>query len=675
MQPLSVQPLLDTAAGAPPGAPSSEAGGTGGAPRVGDLEARLAALGGAETAERVDALNALAYALPRAEAGRRGALASEARALAERLGYAAGYAAATAMTGYARLDQADPLAAVHLLREAERHEGLLPERVAFWVQAGLAEAHSALGDFEGVLRTLSALLDRVRAAGDRELEAWTLHGLSTAAADLGDAANGLALGTEALDAFTALGHEGGRTWAHGAVGTAHRLLGAYDDARAHHEAALDLARSRGDGAAEARALHDLAALALAERRAPDALLLLRVALDRQRALGLRQAEAESLLAYGRALREAGRPKEAIDTMLRALDLAGALGARLLVSRAHLALAEAYEVLGRMAQALRHLRHYQAVREEVLGLETAARLEAVAARGEAQRARDETERARRHAAELARKNDELEALLAELRRTQARLVQAEKLASLGRLTAGIAHEIKNPLNFVNNFADLSVELATELRDALGAGDVEAAAELASDLLANAETIHRHGERANAIVVAMMAHARGGSGERRPTDLHALLRQSVEIARQARIAAGDAPGGDVPEVAFDLDAGVGPLDLVPEEIGRVVVSLVTNALDAVAARAAAGEDGYAPSITVRTRRDGGGVEVCVEDNGCGMTEEVRARAFEPFFTTKPPGEGTGLGLSMAWDAARAHGGTLAATPVPTGGERLVLRLPLG
>src|SRR5690606_28821777 len=218
MQPLSVQPLLDTAAGAPPGAPSSEAGGTGGAPRVGDLEARLAALGGAETAERVDALNALAYALPRAEAGRRGALASEARALAERLGYAAGYAAATAMTGYARLDQADPLAAVHLLREAERHEGLLPERVAFWVQAGLAEAHSALGDFEGVLRTLSALLDRVRAAGDRELEAWTLHGLSTAAADLGDAANGLALGTEALDAFTALGHEGGRTWAHGAVG-------------------------------------------------------------------------------------------------------------------------------------------------------------------------------------------------------------------------------------------------------------------------------------------------------------------------------------------------------------------------------------------------------------------------------------------------------------------------
>ena len=626
---------------------------------ISSLEARLAALAGEETPERVDALNALGHALPWAETERRFALATEARDLAERLGYAAGRAAALVGVGWARHAQNDSLAALPPFLEAEADAALLPEAWAFTLQTGLASVYSSLGDFEGVFRTLTALLDQVRAEGDAEREAWTLHGLSHAASDLGDAAQALDLGRQSLAAFEARADERGTLEAHVAVGTALRLLGRLDEARAHHEASLALGRAFGHAPAESRALHDLGLLALAEGEPERALPLLRDALAQRRAADNPRAVASSLLATGAALHGAGRTDEALATLHEALALADTLGARLHVSRAHLALADAYDGHGDPAAALRHLRRHMGVREELIGRETTARLQAAEAQAEARRARSDSARARQHAAEL-------EALLAELHRTQARLVQSEKVASLGRLTAGIAHELKNPLNFVTNFAGLSVELVGELE---AEADPEARRELLDDLRTNARTIEAHGRRADAIVSAMMAHARGGTGEPRPTDLAALVRQSAEAARQVRAAAG----ASVPEITFDLDAETEPVTLVPEEIGWAVAALIDNALRAVAERT--GDAGVVPAVSVRVGRQAGTVEVVVEDNGSGMTDEVRARAFEPFFTTRPTGEGTGLGLSLAWDVAQGHGGTLTASPADGGGARFALVLPAG
>ena len=256
--------------------------------------------------------------------------------------------------------------------------------------------------------------------------------------------------------------------------------------------------------------------------------------------------------------------------------------------------------------------------------------------------------------LEAKNREIEEAMAELRTMQAQLVHTEKLASLGQLTAGIAHEIKNPLNFVNNFAILSGELVDELQE--GTNPVEWRATLDS-LRENVAKIEEHGRRADSIVRAMMEHARSGSGERRVADLNDLVEEYADLAYHAMQARH--PGL---HVAFTLDLAddAGTVEVVSQEIGRVVVNLLDNAFDAVRERAS-GDDasgaGFSPSVTVATRRLEGEVEVRVADNGPGMSPEVAAKVFEPFFTTKPSGQGTGLGLSMSHDiVAQGHGGEL-------------------
>ena len=277
---------------------------------------------------------------------------------------------------------------------------------------------------------------------------------------------------------------------------------------------------------------------------------------------------------------------------------------------------------------------------------------------------ERERARER--ELAQAK-EIERAYTELRAAKDRLVQQEKMASLGQLTAGIAHEIKNPLNFVTGFAGLSRELADEL----AAAPDDERAEIVADLKANAEKIEAHGRRADAIVAQMMAHARGGSGERRVVSLNALVEEYAELALHGYSAR--RPDADV-LLALDLDDDAGEVEVAPQEIGRVLVNLVDNALDAVRQRAEAEGNGYDPAVTVSTRRAGGGVEVRVEDNGPGMAEGVRARVFEPFFTTKPTGEGTGLGLSLSHDiVVQGHGGGLAVESEEGRGAAFALTLP--
>ena len=265
-------------------------------------------------------------------------------------------------------------------------------------------------------------------------------------------------------------------------------------------------------------------------------------------------------------------------------------------------------------------------------------------------------------EVKQRTAQLEQSLADLQAMQTQLIQQEKLASLGRLTAGIAHEMKNPLNFVNNFATLSVDLTEDLAEALGRG--ESAADLLGDLRQNAEAIARHGQRADRIVRNMMGHARSGSGQRVATDLNALVREHLDLAYHVKQAAEPAFSATVER---NLSADVGMVSVVPRDIGQVVLNLVGNAFDAV--------DGLdAPHVMVSTQRRNGQAELRVADNGPGIPEALRDKVFEPFFTTKPTGQGTGLGLSLSYDIiTQGHGGTMAVEHSEGQGAVFVITIP--
>ena len=333
----------------------------------------------------------------------------------------------------------------------------------------------------------------------------------------------------------------------------------------------------------------------------------------------------------------------------------------------------------LVQADRWQRRRLLQRERERAERREAELRAETAEAEHRKAQAELERARevREAnAKLEAANERLEASIRDLKATQAQLVQSEKLASLGQLTAGIAHEIKNPLNFVNNFADLSVDLAAELRDEIAEA---AAAEpprparellaeidpLLDDLADNARRIHEHGQRADRIVRAMLLHSRGGSEDRARVDLNAFVEEYANLAYHgARANDSDL----TVDLVRDYDGAAGEVEVVPQELGRVLINLLTNAFHAVAARPGGA------AVTVRTRREGGAVTVDVADNGTGMPEAVRARVFEPFFTTKPTGEGTGLGLSLAHDIVTGvHGGRLAVESAEGEGTTFTITLP--
>ena len=283
-------------------------------------------------------------------------------------------------------------------------------------------------------------------------------------------------------------------------------------------------------------------------------------------------------------------------------------------------------------------------------------------------------------EVAQRTRDLQRSLELLTETQDQLIHAEKMASLGHLTMGIAHEMKNPLNFVNNFADLSVELTEELGAALvslnGSHPPEHFAGILADLKFNALKISEHGRRADGIVRKMLEHARIQRGERRETDVNALVAQSLLLA--SRSIHTRWPDFNA-TITGDYDPEMIKMKMVPQEMGRVLLNLLDNALEAVYEEAEAhgrGDGGasYAPTVTVSTQRVEGGVEIRVSDNGPGIPEAIQEKIFEPFFTTKPPGSGTGFGLSLAYDmVTQGNGGILTVSSAEGQGATFIITLP--
>jgi len=282
-------------------------------------------------------------------------------------------------------------------------------------------------------------------------------------------------------------------------------------------------------------------------------------------------------------------------------------------------------------------------------------------------------------EQNRRERELRTAHEELKATQASLIHAEKMASLGQLTAGIAHEIKNPLNFVNNFASLSVELLDEFKETaqpviamLGADKRAEVDEVIDMLTGNLEKIAEHGKRADGIVKGMLAHSRSGSGERQRTDLNALIEEALNLAYHG-VRAQDHDFNITLE--RDLDRALAPIELVPQDISRVLLNLFGNSFYAAEKRRREAADAaFRPVLKVATRNLGNEVEVRVRDNGIGIPTEVRDKLFQPFFTTKPTGEGTGLGLSISYDiVTQQHGGTITVDSRVGEFTEFTIRLP--
>ena len=295
-------------------------------------------------------------------------------------------------------------------------------------------------------------------------------------------------------------------------------------------------------------------------------------------------------------------------------------------------------------------------------------------------RDRLERERQRAeAEIRAARDAAEAALTELKAAQANLIQAEKMASLGQLTAGIAHEIKNPLNFVNNFAALSTELLDELKQTTGPavaaldsdGRAEAE-EVMATLTGNLQKIIEHGNRADNIVKSMLEHSRGVTGERREVDLNGLVEEALNLAYHGA-RAQDQSFNITLEREFDGE--LRGMELAPQEMTRVFLNLFGNGFYAATKRAREnGDASFRPTLTVATRDLGEAVEVRVRDNGTGIPPEIRDKLFQPFFTTKPTGKGTGLGLSISYDIiTQQHGGTIEVDSEPGAFTEFTIRLP--
>ena len=365
------------------------------------------------------------------------------------------------------------------------------------------------------------------------------------------------------------------------------------------------------------------------------------------------------------------------------------------------LSECYEHKGNTDSAFKYFRLAVQTKDELFSAQKENELKAISLREQAQKQKAEQEKAAyknrirmyilllgmivvmiiafilfRANRQKQRAKLKIEQAYNNLRSTQQQLIQSEKMASLGELTAGIAHEIQNPLNFVNNFSEVNKELLTELNEEIEKGNYSGAKSIAQDAINNQEKINHHGKRADAIVKGMLQHSRSSSGAKEPTDINALADEYLRLSYHGLRAKDKSFNATM---KTDFDESIGKINVVPQEIGRVILNLINNAFYAVDEKKKIAGDGYEPVVIVSTKAvkplpTGGGLGalISVKDNGNGIPQKVLDKIFQPFFTTKPTGQGTGLGLSLSYDIIKAHGGELKVKTEEGKGSEFIINL---
>jgi two-component system, NtrC family, sensor kinase len=281
-----------------------------------------------------------------------------------------------------------------------------------------------------------------------------------------------------------------------------------------------------------------------------------------------------------------------------------------------------------------------------------------------------DRVKERTSELFKQKENLQSALSDLKASQLQLVQSEKMASLGELTAGIAHEIQNPLNFVNNFSEVNSELSDELEQEAEKGNIDEIKIIAKDIKANSEKINHHGKRADASVKGMLQHSRSGAGVKEPKDINALADEYLRLSLHGQRAKDKNFNASM---NIDFDKSIGNINIIPQDIGRVLLNLYNNAFYAVNEKAKLSANSYQPTISVSTKKIDNKISITVSDNGNGIPQKALDKIFQPFFTTKPTGQGTGLGLSLSYDIIKAHGGEIKVETKEGEGSGFIIVLP--
>jgi signal transduction histidine kinase len=458
------------------------------------------------------------------------------------------------------------------------------------------------------------------------------------------------------------------------LGAAHIARGNLNEAFQMNKEALQVYREVGDPLGETRALSDIGQIHLKQGDLDSAEQCLRKSMEIREKLGHRASLASNLFTLGEIHLARSDTDMALTTFHEMLSIAMEGGVKMRAYQAHEALARVFQASGYTDQALLHYQRYHALKEEVAGEAMNLRVHNMKILSDIAVAEREAEIEKKRRIELSAKNDELAALLEKLKAAQDRLVQSEKMASLGQLTAGIAHEIRNPLNFVNNFAQLTEQIVEETEEFVAEHRDGLAEELAAEfedlldtLKFNATKIRHHGKRADRIVQSMLEHSRGGEGKRTPTDLNKLLDECLNLAYHGMRARESDFNATVEK---NFDGSIPTIDLVSQDVGRVFLNILSNAFDAVYSS----KGDLDPTVFVSTKRIPDGAEIRIRDNGPGVPVDHRSKIFEPFFTTKPTGSGTGLGLSLAYDIiTKGCSGSIELASGDGEGAEFVIRLP--
>jgi two-component system, NtrC family, sensor kinase len=494
---------------------------------------------------------------------------------------------------------------------------------------------------------------------------------------------------QSLDVRRKLGDKWGEAGSLDNIGFIHFKKGNYDPAKDFCSKALSISKSIGDKKGQSNSLFRLANIYKELREYERASEYCEDSLQLRREIGDKKGESEILLFLAALSVSETHINKPLELLTAAMKLARELNAVDLLSRIHFGFYKFYKQDGQHEKALSYLEdhinfekelHTESVKQKMINLETSQVAEA--SRREAENYRIRNIELDKLYAESKKQKEEIEVqkknaeqALAELKATQAQLVQSEKMASLGQLTAGIAHEIQNPLNFVNNFSEVNLELIEELmmerHKAQGTRNEEIENEILNNIQANEEKINHHGKRADAIVKGMLQHSRTTTGQKVLTDINALADEYLRLSYHGLRAKEKTFNATI---RTEFDNSIGKINIIPQDIGRVILNLINNAFYAVNEKEKLQAAGYKPQVVVSTKKLNDKVEISVKDNGSGIPGSIKEKIFQPFFTTKPTGQGTGLGLSLAYDIIKAHGGETVVDSKEGEGTVFVVQLPV-